>query len=381
MGTDPRLWEKALEGLVAINTDILTSMGSVGNPTLPVPGLYHSGVVYRPEPPGREQWLPVTDVYARGHGDCEDIAAIRIAEDRVSGADPGARPLIVKTGRNRYHAQVLHSDGSVEDPTKILKALEKRRRGPRRRKKEVVETMPEQEQNQEQILGQYGWPSPGSMWQQGAADPYAMLWQAAGVDPYGYGGDPYQITQAYGQYGYDPYAQYYQQYQPTYGNYGGYGYGYGMEYDPYGQYYQDPYGYDLAAQQMYGQYALDPYAQAMQQQMQEQRQRQRAHRQRQRERAQARREQQRARREAQRERARARREAQRERREAARERAREQREAQRERREALRTARLARVAEQRAARGQYVSPVQALVTALTGYDEDYLYPEEYAYPF
>jgi hypothetical protein len=49
------------------------------------PDLYRSGVRYQMEPLGREEWLTIPDVLARGVGDCEDLAAWRAAELRAKG--------------------------------------------------------------------------------------------------------------------------------------------------------------------------------------------------------------------------------------------------------------------------------------------------------
>ena len=43
------------------------------------PRLYQSGVRYEEEPPGRDEWQDIPDTIARRTGDCEDLAAWRIA--------------------------------------------------------------------------------------------------------------------------------------------------------------------------------------------------------------------------------------------------------------------------------------------------------------
>jgi hypothetical protein len=120
MEDDPEVWAKGLEGLIAINEDFHRSSGIAGD----LPPLYRSGIVYRPEK-NSEKWLTAKQVYATGMGDCEDLTAIRVSELRTSGFDPGATAHIYQTGPKRWHAVVKRSDGTIEDPTKILKRLEK----------------------------------------------------------------------------------------------------------------------------------------------------------------------------------------------------------------------------------------------------------------
>lgn len=83
------------------------------------PGLYESGVFYRPEK-ATEDWLTVPDVLERGHGDCEDLAAWRAAELRVSGEDPMARAVAYRSGPRLWHAVVERANGTVEDPSLVL---------------------------------------------------------------------------------------------------------------------------------------------------------------------------------------------------------------------------------------------------------------------
>lgn len=85
----------------------------------PVPSLYESGVYYDPEQ-GTEDWLTIPDLYAAGVGDCEDLAAARAAELRVSGEDPGARAVAYRSGPTVWHAVVLRGTGEVEDPSLVL---------------------------------------------------------------------------------------------------------------------------------------------------------------------------------------------------------------------------------------------------------------------
>src|SRR5262245_10849474 len=80
-----------------------------------LPPLYKSGVRYRPEGPGRDEWLQAPEAYRRRFADCEDLSGWRAAELRVSGEDPGARADCAPNGRGGWHAIVVRGDGSIED--------------------------------------------------------------------------------------------------------------------------------------------------------------------------------------------------------------------------------------------------------------------------
>lgn len=109
-----------------------------GLPTEEIPPLYDSGVVYREEAPGHEDWLDAPAVVSQGHADCEDLAAYRAAELRVAGypCEPVIkwqwipRDMMIRQGYPAdklpdrgvwmVHCCVRYADGSVEDPSKIL---------------------------------------------------------------------------------------------------------------------------------------------------------------------------------------------------------------------------------------------------------------------
>lgn len=92
------------------------------------PPIYESGVRYRKE--AEDTWRHADDVLCSGWGDCEDLAAWRAAELRVSGEDPDARVLVYRSGPRRFHAVVAMGDGRIEDPSLLLgmKVSEARRR-------------------------------------------------------------------------------------------------------------------------------------------------------------------------------------------------------------------------------------------------------------
>lgn len=102
-----------------------------------VPALYKSGVRYVPEPDAQrfEDWPGVHEIYSRGYGDCEDLAAWRAAELQVNhrgeGADMGSPSHVgcaikrrQRGRRNSYHVVVAlkYPDGRtrIEDPSSRL---------------------------------------------------------------------------------------------------------------------------------------------------------------------------------------------------------------------------------------------------------------------
>lgn len=113
---NPEQWERLLEGVIAENIAQLRS-GQY-------PPLYLSGVVYRPEK-GTEDWLTLQQIHASGQADCEDLSAARVAELRFSGRDPLATVHIYHSAPATWHAVVRRGSGKIEDPTKIVKRLER----------------------------------------------------------------------------------------------------------------------------------------------------------------------------------------------------------------------------------------------------------------
>ncbi len=113
----PRVLAGALTGLVKANKIMMRAAQTRGQR---VPRLYKSGVRYRRERPGYEKWDTWDRVLRRGYGDCEDLAAWRVAELHLSGQDPGARAIVKRTGRRTLHALVRRGDGTLEDPSQRL---------------------------------------------------------------------------------------------------------------------------------------------------------------------------------------------------------------------------------------------------------------------
>lgn len=74
-------------------------------------------VRYKLEPQGQEDWKLPQNVVRDGWGDCEDLAGWRAAGLRLSGEDPDAKCVVVRTGENKLHAVVRRSTGEVDDPS------------------------------------------------------------------------------------------------------------------------------------------------------------------------------------------------------------------------------------------------------------------------
>lgn len=79
--------------------------------------LIEQGAKWKPEPPGQEHFDHGALIAKRGHGDCDDWAPLRAARLRVTGEDPGAKAVVRKSGAKRWHATVIRSDGSEDDPS------------------------------------------------------------------------------------------------------------------------------------------------------------------------------------------------------------------------------------------------------------------------
>lgn len=85
------------------------------------PKLYQSGVRYRREPDGIEEWRSIPYVIADRIGDCEDLACWRAAELRVQGIEATPHFYFRMIGTlSMYHIVVRYPDGRLEDPSALL---------------------------------------------------------------------------------------------------------------------------------------------------------------------------------------------------------------------------------------------------------------------
>lgn len=113
-----------LGALCAANEILLRSLLEVG---LRLPHLYESHVRYEREPAPQEEWLDIIELYERGIGDCEDLAAAMAAWLRVyRGVDARpafARRMVDYPGMGPtwlFHCFVRLPDGRLLDPSKRL---------------------------------------------------------------------------------------------------------------------------------------------------------------------------------------------------------------------------------------------------------------------
>lgn len=88
-----------------------------------VPELYQSGVRYKAEPLGKEDWRDIPRLLETRLGDCEDLACWRAAELAVR-RNVDARPVYrwreLPSGATLYHIVVSLPNGQIEDPSARL---------------------------------------------------------------------------------------------------------------------------------------------------------------------------------------------------------------------------------------------------------------------
>jgi len=81
--------------------------------------IYAAGIKYRREPIGRERWQSAAETLRRGYGDCEDLAAWRLAELWAAG-EMGAKERVYAPRPGLMHCQVRRASGQIEDPSRML---------------------------------------------------------------------------------------------------------------------------------------------------------------------------------------------------------------------------------------------------------------------
>lgn len=86
------------------------------------PSLYDAGIVYRAEPPGVEELVDIPALLRRGHGDCMQLVAWRVAELREQGERASVALTRPKRSHNRryFHVVVRRANGKTEDPSRLL---------------------------------------------------------------------------------------------------------------------------------------------------------------------------------------------------------------------------------------------------------------------
>ena len=113
---DRRAIQAAVEGLAEENHVLMSRR--------PFPRLYTTAVLYRREDAGNEDWQNAAKLMRAMVGDCEDLAAYRVAELRAYEGEP-ARVRIVPTQRGSFHAIVQRASGELEDPSRWQIARER----------------------------------------------------------------------------------------------------------------------------------------------------------------------------------------------------------------------------------------------------------------
>lgn len=111
--------DAALESVTRLNEQLLQE----GKAPTFQEALKTKGIQWKPEPPGQEHFDHAGIVAHRGHGDCDDLAPWEAASLRVTGTDPGAKAVVVRSGPHMWHAIVERSDGSHADPSKAAGML------------------------------------------------------------------------------------------------------------------------------------------------------------------------------------------------------------------------------------------------------------------
>jgi len=104
--------DAALEAVTRLNEQLIRKGDSPTSHQL-----ISAGAIWKPEPPGQEHFDHGGIIAKRGDGDCDDWAPLHAATLRVTGHDPGARAVVRKSGPKRWHATVIRSDGSEDDPS------------------------------------------------------------------------------------------------------------------------------------------------------------------------------------------------------------------------------------------------------------------------
>lgn len=108
--------EPVLNGALEAVTRLNESMLKAGDTPTDLE-LIKAGAIWKPEPPGDEHFDHGKEISERGWGDCDDWAPLRAARLRATGEDPGAKAVVRKSGVKRWHATVIRSDGSEDDPS------------------------------------------------------------------------------------------------------------------------------------------------------------------------------------------------------------------------------------------------------------------------
>lgn len=116
------LWVPTREDVYTLLLDALVSIDVWARRMWPFGSVYDGHIRYEAEPDGLEIWASTPALFARGFGDCEDLAADRAAQLITEGIPARAvLSLQLRTAiEDRWHVLVELPSGQLEDPSKAL---------------------------------------------------------------------------------------------------------------------------------------------------------------------------------------------------------------------------------------------------------------------
>lgn len=89
----------------------------------PLPPLYQSGIVFRPDPSAgvEENWRSPVVTFEHGSGDCDQLVLYRGAELQAAGEDATSQCMAQRSPiGTKMHVRVRRANGLVEDPSVLL---------------------------------------------------------------------------------------------------------------------------------------------------------------------------------------------------------------------------------------------------------------------
>lgn len=110
--------EKSVEILEPV-LEAITRANALYYQTGKFPGLFESGVKYRREEPGFEEWRAVPSLYAHGFGDCDDLACALAGQFRANGYH-SAKAIPIIMSDKLVHVLTDVPGVGIYDPSTIL---------------------------------------------------------------------------------------------------------------------------------------------------------------------------------------------------------------------------------------------------------------------
>ena len=115
LGTTPAQVRAAVLGLAGVSLVQMQEHAARGQR---LPALYGGTIRYEREPADQERWQTAEETASRGYGDCEDLAAYRVAELQAQGVPATIKIRVVRP--DLWHVLVEHPNGQLEDPSARL---------------------------------------------------------------------------------------------------------------------------------------------------------------------------------------------------------------------------------------------------------------------